>query len=55
MYWRTFYRQVAMTKNIPFVHRNLNKKTIEAIQEIDDKENLMSYDSFSELRQDLEV
>ncbi|NER97158.1 MAG: type II toxin-antitoxin system RelB/DinJ family antitoxin [Symploca sp. SIO1B1] len=50
-----FYRQVALTKNIPFVHKNLNKKTIEAIEELQSKEGLTTYETFSGLRQDLGV
>ena len=50
-----FYRQVALTRNIPFVHRDLNKETIEAIEELQSKENLTTYERFSELRQDLGV
>ncbi len=30
-----FYRQVAITKNIPFIQRNFNKQTIKAIEEVD--------------------
>ncbi|NES17621.1 MAG: type II toxin-antitoxin system RelB/DinJ family antitoxin [Symploca sp. SIO3E6] len=50
-----FYRQVALTKDIPFVHRNLNKETIEAIEELQIQENLKTYENFTELRQDLGV
>lgn len=50
-----FYRQVAMTKDIPFIQRSLNEETIKAIEEIDEKDNLKTYNNFTELRQDLEV
>jgi addiction module RelB/DinJ family antitoxin len=50
-----FYRQVALTKDIPFAQRNLNEATIKAIEEIKSKENLTTYESFAELRHDLGV
>ena len=50
-----FYRQVALTKDIPFAHRNLNEETIKAIEELKSKENLTTYESFAELRHDLGV
>jgi DNA-damage-inducible protein J len=50
-----FYRQVALTKDIPFVERNLNEKTIKAIEELKSKKNLTTYESFAELRHDLGV
>ena len=50
-----FYFQVASTKDIPFIQRNLNEQTIQAIQEVEHKENLTNYNNFAELRQDLEV
>ncbi|NEQ65101.1 MAG: type II toxin-antitoxin system RelB/DinJ family antitoxin [Symploca sp. SIO2D2] len=50
-----FYRQIALTRDIPFVHRDLNKETIEAIEELQSKEGLTTYETFSELRQDLGV
>jgi addiction module RelB/DinJ family antitoxin len=50
-----FYRQVAQTRNIPFIERNFNQETIEAVKEVTDKDNLASYGSFAKLRQDLEV
>ena len=50
-----FYRQVALTKDIPFAHRNLNEETIKAIEELNTKENLTIYESFAELRHDLGV
>ncbi|MGK7879437.1 MAG: type II toxin-antitoxin system RelB/DinJ family antitoxin [Crocosphaera sp.] len=50
-----FYRQVAQTKDIPFIDRNLNDTTIEAIKELNHKENLSSYTSFAYFRYDLEV
>lgn len=50
-----FYYQVALTKDIPFAHRNLNEKTIKAIEELKSKENLTIYESFAELRHDLGV
>ena len=50
-----FYRQVALTKDIPFADRNLNEETIKAIEELKSKENLKTYESFAELRQDLGV
>ena len=53
-----FYRQVALTKDIPFIQRSLNDKTIEAIEiieMIDDDNELTTYSSFAQLRQELEV
>lgn len=50
-----FYRQVALTKNIPFAKRNLNQETIAAIEELKSKENLTTYDNFAEIRNDLGV
>ncbi|HBE16882.1 MAG TPA: type II toxin-antitoxin system antitoxin, RelB/DinJ family, partial [Cyanobacteria bacterium UBA11367] len=50
-----FYQQVALTKNIPFKTINLNEETIGAIEELNDKENLNSYNTFAELRQELGV
>ncbi|MDJ0580709.1 type II toxin-antitoxin system RelB/DinJ family antitoxin [Crocosphaera sp.] len=50
-----FYRQVATTKDIPFIDRNLNNTTIEAIEELNHKENLSSYTSFADICDDLEV
>ena len=47
--------QVALTKDIPFAHRNLNQETIEAIEELQSKANLTTYDNFAEIRQDLGV
>ena len=51
----SFYRQVAVTKKMPFVQRNPNKETIKAMQELESKENLITYKDFAELRQDLGV
>ncbi len=50
-----FYRQVATTKDIPFIDRNLNNTTIEAIKELNQKENLSTYRNFADVRDDLEV
>ena len=50
-----FYRQVALTKKIPFVQRNMNQETIQTMQELKSKENLTTYDKFADLRQDLGV
>jgi len=50
-----FYRQVALTKDIPFAHKNLNEKTIKAMEELNSKENLSSYENFAQLRHDLGV
>ncbi|MFM7440838.1 MAG: type II toxin-antitoxin system RelB/DinJ family antitoxin [Snowella sp.] len=50
-----FYRQVALTKDIPFIQRSLNDETIEAIEMIDNDEELTTYSSFAQLRQELEV
>jgi len=49
----SFYRQVALTKTMPFVQRNLNCETIAAIQELDSKDSLTTYNNFAELRQNL--
>ena len=50
-----FYRQVALTKDIPFAQRNLNQETIAAIEELKSKENLTTYENFAEMRHDLGV
>ena len=50
-----FYRQVALTKDIPFIQRILNSETLEAIETIENNEGLTSYSSFAQLRQELEV
>ncbi|NET56531.1 MAG: type II toxin-antitoxin system RelB/DinJ family antitoxin [Symploca sp. SIO2E6] len=50
-----FYRQVALTKDIPFVHRSFNDETIKAIAELQFQENLETYEDFAELRHDLGV
>ena len=50
-----FYRQVALTKDIPFIQRSLNDETIEAIEMIDNNDELTTYSSFAQLRQELEV
>jgi antitoxin component of RelBE/YafQ-DinJ toxin-antitoxin module len=50
-----FYRQVALTKDIYFIQKNLNRETIEAIETVKNSEDLTSYSSFAQLRQELEV
>ena len=50
-----FYHQVALTKQIPFMERNFNQQTLKAIEEVNHKENLSSYYSFTEIREDLGV
>lgn len=50
-----FYRQVALYKTLPFSLKNPNQKTINAIQELELKENLPVYKTFAQLRQDLGV
>ena len=50
-----FYRQVALTKDIPFINRNLNEETIEAMEELKSKDNLSTYKNFAQLRHDLGV
>jgi addiction module RelB/DinJ family antitoxin len=50
-----FYRQVALTKNIPFIQENFNQETINAFKELEAKEDLTTYNNFAELRQDLGV
>ena len=50
-----FYRQVALTKNIPFDRQNFNQETINAFKELDAKEDLTTYNNFAEIRQDLGV
>jgi addiction module RelB/DinJ family antitoxin len=50
-----FYRQVALTKDINFIQKKLNRETLEAIQTVENDENLTSYSSFAQLRQELEV
>jgi DNA-damage-inducible protein J len=50
-----FYHQVALTKDIPFIQRNFNENTVKAIKEVQEKQNLRSYESFAQLRQDLGV
>ena len=50
-----FYRQVALTKDISFIQRSLNDETIEAIEMLDNNDELTTYSSFAKLRQELEV
>jgi len=50
-----FYRQVALTKDIYFIQKNLNRETIEAMETVENSEGLTSYSSFAQLRQELEV
>jgi addiction module RelB/DinJ family antitoxin len=50
-----FYRQVALTKDITFIQRSLNNETVEAIEKIDNNDELTTYSSFAQLRQELEV
>ncbi len=50
-----FYFEVAKTKDIPFVQRNFNQDTVTAIEEVEEKDNLTNYESFAQLRQDLDV
>ena len=50
-----FYRQVALTKDISFIQRSLNDETIEAIEMIGNNDELTTYSSFAQLRQELEV
>jgi len=50
-----FYRQVALTKDIPFIQRSLNDETIEAIEMTNNNDELTTYSSFAQLRQELEV
>ena len=50
-----FYQQVALTKDIPFAHKKFNQTTLDAIEELDAKEDLTIYKNFAELRQDLGV
>lgn len=50
-----FYRQVALTKDISFIQRSLNDETIEAIEMLDNNDELTTYSSFAQLRQELEV
>ena len=50
-----FYRQVALTKDISFIQRSFNDETIEAIEMIDNNDELTTYSSFAQLRQELEI
>jgi addiction module RelB/DinJ family antitoxin len=50
-----FYRQVALTKNIPFIQKDFNQETINAFKELEAKEDLTIYNNFAEIRQDLGV
>jgi addiction module RelB/DinJ family antitoxin len=50
-----FYRQIALTKDISFFQKKLQEETIKAFEELNTKENLSTYKSFAELRQDLGV
>lgn len=50
-----FYRQVALTKDIPFIQRSLNDETVDAIETIENNDELTTYSSFAQLRQELEV
>jgi hypothetical protein len=46
---------VALTKDIYFIQKNLNRETMEAIEKVENSESLTSYSSFAQLRQELEV
>lgn len=50
-----FYRQVAATKDIPFIEKSPNDTTIKAMEELKKKDNLSTYDSFADIRKNLEV
>lgn len=50
-----FYRQVALTKELPFSLSKPNQETLKALKELENKENLEKYSSFAELRQNLGV
>ena len=50
-----FYRQVALTKDIPFIQKSLNNETVEAIEMINNNDELTTYSSFAQLRQELEL
>ncbi len=48
-----FLRQVALQKGLPFAVKIPNLETITALEETEDVENTRTYESFSDLRQDL--
>jgi len=44
-----------LQKDIPFIQRSLNEETVEVIEMIDNNDELTTYSSFAQLRQELEV
>lgn len=48
-----FYRQVTLQQGLPFEVRIPNAETIEAMQELDARQNLRNYESFDAYRKAL--
>ena len=49
-----FYKQVAIHRGLPFSVRIPNEKTIEAMRQAENRENLLEYSSIEDFRKDLE-
>ena len=50
-----FYRQVSLQQGLPFEVRIPNAETVEAMRELDEGQNLRSYESFDAYRKGLGV
>ncbi len=50
-----FYRQVAKTKDIPFIEKSPNDTTVKAMEELKKKDSLSTYNTFTDIRNDLGV
>ena len=49
-----FYKQVAIHRGLPFSVRIPNEKTIEAMRQAENREDLLEYSSIEDFRKDLE-
>lgn len=49
-----FYKQVAIHRGLPFSVRIPNEKTIEAMRQAENREDLLEYSSIEDFREDLE-
>ncbi len=49
-----FYKQVAIHRGLPFSVRIPNKKTMEAMRQAENREDLLEYSSIEDFREDLE-
>lgn len=49
-----FYKQVAIHRGLPFSVRIPNEKTVEALRQAENREDLLEYSSIEDFREDLE-